>query len=243
MVNDHGEVFLMIGNDSAFLVGEGTCDTCRYIFTKVYNAQSLTDGTPAEVAERISLALRDVNGMPDNTALRELGFVLAPGNYSVVLVSLTPSLVMPGDPNDYFATEAIATWGVDPYFGVGHSPQTPYYRLGKADLGPAPYGNKRLGVVLGVPLYPPTQELMNRQDVIAEYRAALRERTTRPTVFALGLVDDRGPAAFEEPPPEFSCHTIVTLFILDGHHKIAAAALERVAIQILAFLPHDHLVS
>ena len=149
-------------------------------------------------------------------------------------------MVMPGGDEDYFAREAVATWDVDPYFGVGHSPETPYYRLGAADLGVVDYGSKRLGVVLGVPLFPPTQRLMNRRDVVDQYRAVLREGTARPTVLAVGLADDRGPATWEESPPEFSQHLIVTLYILDGHHKIAAAAAERLPIQFLAFLPHKY---
>jgi hypothetical protein len=32
---------------------------------------------------------------------------------------------------------------------------------------------------------------------------------------------------------------VVTFYILDGHHKIAAAAAERLPIQFLVFFPHQ----
>jgi hypothetical protein len=159
----------------------------------------------------------------------------------VALANLRPVMVMPGAEGDYFAHEAVATWGVDPYFGVGHFPNTPYYRLGTVDLGALDYGGNRLGVIIGAPLFPPTQEIMNSQEVIASYRAILSDGAAKPTVLALGLVDERGPAVWGDPAPEFTRHLIVTLFILDGHHKIAAAAADGLPIQFLVFAPHAHL--
>ena len=81
---------------------------------------------------------------------------------------------------------------------------------------------------------------MNKPEVVAEYRELLRHGQSRPTVFAIGLADDRGPATWPDPAPEFSRHLIVTLYILDGHHKIAAAAAEGSSIQFLAFFPHRY---
>ena len=95
-------------------------------------------------------------------------------------------------------------------------------------------------LVLGVPLYPPTQAIMNRQDAIADYRRIIKAGSSRPTVLALGLAEDRGPATWDEPPPKYSRHLIATLFILDGHHKLAAAAAEGLPIQLLVFFPHQY---
>jgi hypothetical protein len=213
-------IYLTVGGVNAYQTGFWICDTCRYIFSKVMGAQQLTEGVPAETAAEISAMLRDVQGMPDEAVLTDIARVLMPGSYSVVLTSLEAHLVMPGQPEDYFAAEAVATWGVDPYFGVGHSPETPYYRLGTRDLGRVEYGGKRLGVVLGVPLFPPTQKYMNNQDTVSEYRKLLAAGETQPTVLALGLVDDRGPATWEQPTPEYTRHLIVTLYVLDGHTNL-----------------------
>jgi hypothetical protein len=204
-------------------------------------AQTLAEGSNKELAQQLSIALKDVRHMPDAATLAALGTIFAPGLYSVALMRLRPELTLPGGPKDYFANEAVATWGLDPYFGVPESPRTPYYRLGTAPLGDVSYGGKMLGVALGVPLYPPTQKVMNRQEVIDTYRNTLHEGSENPTAFALGLVDDRGPAVWDGPAPEYSRHLIVTLYILDGHHKVAAAAAEHVPLQFLVFFPHSHL--
>jgi len=241
VLKDKKEAYLTIGGETAFRTGYDLCDTCSYVFRKVMPAQSLTEGTDDKLAQRVSTVLKDVRQMPDSALLAHLGTIFARGTFSVALVSLTPQLTMPGDSKDYFANEAVATWGLDPYFGVPESPRTPYYRLGSAPLGEVSHGGKLLGVALGAPLYPPTQGAMNRQDVIRNYRSVLRGGTENPTALALGLVEDRGPAVWGDPAPEYSRHLIVTLYILDGHHKIAAAAAENLPLQFLVFLAHSHL--
>jgi len=62
-------------------------------------------------------------------------------------------------------------------------------------------------------------------------------KSSRPNVLALGLVDDRGPDA----QPDYTRHLVVTLYILGGHHKIAAAAQAALAMQFLILLPHTSL--
>ena len=72
------------------------------------------------------------------------------------------------------------------------------------------------------------------------YREALRTKSSRPTVLARGLVGDRGPANWDAQP-DYTRHLVVTRYILDGHHKIAAAAQAGLAVQFLIFLPHTFL--
>jgi len=76
-----------------------------------------------------------------------------------------------------------------------------------------------------------------RRPHFGSYREALRTKSSRPNVLALGLVDDRGPDA----QPDYTRHLVVTLYILDGHHKIAAAAQAALAMQFLILLPHTFL--
>ncbi len=235
---DEGPV-LTVGGERAFVAGRHICETCEYIFTKVGPADHLEPAIEASAARALSVALRDVQAMPDARTLSEFGTILTPGEYTVVLASLVPELAMPGDHADYFAHEAVATWGVDPFFGVGHCAATPYYRLGTRNLGDAKFGGGRLGVVLGVPLYPPTQPLLNREEVVARYRRVLQIGDEKPTVLAVGVVDERGPGTHEDPSPEFTRHMVVALFVLDGHHKLAAAAAGHLPVQFLVFLPHD----
>lgn len=234
-------VYLTIGGETAFEGSPDTCDTCASVFTKLTPADSLQESVAAEAAGRISQLLQDVRAMPEARTLAHIGAVLPHGRHSVVLAALTPVLTMPGDSSDYFANEAAATWGIDPYFGVPHSPRTPYYRLGSVRLGAVKYGGSRLGVALGVPLYPPTQPLMVRREMVDRYRRLLRSGSAHPAAFALGVVEDRGPAVWAAERPEFTRHVVVTLFLLDGHHKALAAAEEHLPLQFLIFFPHYHL--
>ena len=45
-----------------------------------------------------------------------------------MLFEIVPRLVFPADADDYFATEQVATWNVEAFWGLPHHPQTPYYR-------------------------------------------------------------------------------------------------------------------
>ncbi len=236
-LNEAREWHLMLGDDPAYLAAYAMCDTCRYVFTKVMPGQFLSEAVPAGAYQRISEQLSNVASMPSNEVLQAIGSIIPGGDYSVVLAQFKPLLVVPGGEDDYFSEEAVATWGLDPYFGIGHCPETPYYRLARHDLGSVPYGGRHLGVVLGVPLFPPT--LMRQTAAVETYRAILRSGSASPTALAIGLVDDRGPATWLDPPPNYSRHLIVSLFVLDGHHKLLAAANEGCAIQILSFFPRS----
>ena len=76
-----------------------------------------------------------------------------------------------------------------------------------------------------------------RRPISAPTGRPCARKSSRPNVLALGLVDDRGPDA----QPDYTRHLVVTLYILDGHHKIAAAAQAALAMQFLILLPHTFL--
>jgi hypothetical protein len=229
-----------IGGETAYKGPYDRCETCAYLFVKVRSAQSVPEGAGKDDAGKLAELLRNLQRLPDEETLATIGRVFAPGMYSVMLLCLAPRLALPGDRSDYFAHEVVDTWGVNRFSGVADSPLTPYYRLGTQAFGDVWYGGKRLGVVLGAPLYPPTEATMMDPEVVASYREDLRSNRARPTVLALGLVDDRGPATWHTQPT-YTRHLIVTLYILDGHHKIAAAAQAALAVQFLIFFPHTFL--
>lgn len=134
MRDEQRKVHLSIGGETAFEATPATCDTCHYLFTKLRPADSLKDAVDPDLVERIRGLLKDMREMPDELALGEVASVLERGRYTAALVSLVPQLTMPGDEHDYFAHEAVETWGLDPYYGAPHSPRTLYYRLGSTPL-------------------------------------------------------------------------------------------------------------
>ena len=191
--NDEREVCVTIGGETAYKGPYDRCETCAYLFEKVRSAQFVPEEAGKDDAGKLAELPRNLQRLPDEETLATIGRVFAPGMYSVMLLCLAPRLALPGDRSDYFAHEVVDTWGVNRFSGVADSPLTPYYRLGTQAFGDVWYGGKRLGVVLGAPLYPPTEATMMDPEVVASYREDLRSNRARPTVLALGLVDDRGP--------------------------------------------------
>ncbi len=239
LVREEQRVFLAIAGDRTFELPLAICDTCAFVFEKLKRTPSLAQGGQPQVAQRVSRLLNDMREMPDELTLAEIATPFAPGGYTAALVRLLPQLISPSGPDDYFGNEAVATWPPARNLAVPHEPQTPYYRVGTADLGAVPYGGNRLGVALAIPLYRPSSR-WNRREVIERYRQLLRDGVTRPTALVLGLVEDRGPATWDEQP-EFSRHLVVSLFLIDGHHKVLAAAEEGLPVQFLALFPDKYL--
>jgi hypothetical protein len=86
----------------------------------------------------------------DDEVLQVYGTVLPKSEYTVLLLEITPRLVEPGAPSDYFTHEQVTTWGVDPAVGSLDDPGTPYYRTFEA-----PVGKDRHLYEFVVPMVPP----------------------------------------------------------------------------------------
>jgi hypothetical protein len=70
-------------------------------------------------------------------------------------------------------------------------------------------------------------------DRIAFYAEALREGR-RPTAVALSVLDVKGPA------DDGVDHWCLAHYLVDGHHKVAAAAYIQKEITLIAFIALDH---
>jgi hypothetical protein len=75
-------------------------------------------------------------------------------------------------------------------------------------------------------MVPPT---WNDRDRVAGYEEQIRDGA-RPTVLALSILDHT------QPFDSFDAHTGLMHFVLDGHHKIEAAARLGVEITVLSLL-------
>jgi hypothetical protein len=76
--------------------------------------------------------------------------VLNASPYTAMLLELTPRLVEPGGPGDYFREEQVATWGADAEHAT-----TPYYRGRDLALAPDEHWERHL-FELVVPMLPPS---------------------------------------------------------------------------------------
>jgi hypothetical protein len=193
------------------------CGTCPAIFKKLAEPK----------AADLELANEFLNAglsVIDDAVLGVYGKALPKSEYTVLLLEITPRLVLPGTPMDYFTHEQVTTWGVDPFAGVADDLGTPYYRTFET-----PVGKGRHLYEFVVPMVPPS---WNDREIVAEYVRA--HGVESATAVAYSLLDVLQPAM--DKGDDYYEHWVLSHFLLDGHHKIEAAAASGRPIRLLSLL-------
>jgi hypothetical protein len=221
--------FLTLDGKPAYHIGN-ICNTCEFFFERLGGA------TRSVSAERLASDL--ATGVPSMHAawLRSVGELLPPGEYVPFYTQVTPRLVTPGRAGDYYAEEQVATLGVDAFRGLPHDPRTEYYRGRVVPLPPTTFG-KRAAFEFVIPMFPHGWLDAAR---VAEYRA--RTAGAPPTALALSVLDVKGPATWDEAPAVAE-HWCLAHYLLDGHHKVYAAASAGAPVGVLSFLAVDQSVA
>ncbi len=211
--------YLTLDGKRAYHIGN-ICNTCSFFFERLDGAnRSLEE---AKVVADLSAGLTRL----DHTTNCSLGQLLPPDQYIVCLLDERPAFVAPGAPADYFSHEQIALWGPDGFWGLPHHPHTEYYRLAEAPIRTS----GRLFQFL-VPMFP--KQWLN-EEVVAQYASQISVGR-RPTAVAISLLDVKQPANWEDEPPVTE-HWCLAHYLLDGHHKVWAAARTGQPITLLSFL-------
>lgn len=191
------------------------CGTCPALFKKLAEPER-ADLALANV--RLTEAMEQI----DDSVLRAYGKVLPRSEYTVLLLEVAPQLVEPGSASDYFTHEQVATWGVDPAVGSPEDPGTAYYRTFES---PMPKDGHLYEFV--VPMVPPS---WNDSARVAQYTGAAEPGTA----VAYSLLDVIQPAMDEGE--DYYEHWVLTHFLLDGHHKVEAAAAAGSPVRLLALV-------
>lgn len=206
--------YLTLDGERAYHIGN-ICDTCPFFFERLEGAREPL--SPTELSERLRAGL---SWLPAEVV--ETAAALVPdGDYHVLLLRLRPQLALPGGENDYFAHEQVELFGLEPFWGLPHNPRVPYYRAGTARiaLGASARTTSAALHQLVVPMIAPTT-------LDQEATAAYAERFARgeePTALAVGVLDAKAPVIYEGDP-EVTEHWCLAHYLLDGHHKMQAAA-------------------
>lgn len=217
-----GDRFLTLDGKPAYHLGN-ICNTCSFMFERLDGAnRSLT-------AEQLGDRLAAGTPPMDQEWLAAVGALLPVGDYIPFYVRVSPALVTPLGPGDYFAAEQVATWGVDGFWGLPHHPRTEYYRGREIPLPPARFGARGLFEFV-VPMFP---HGWLDTDRVAEYRARAAEEP--PTALALSVLDVKAPATWNAPPPVAE-HWCLAHYLLDAHHKTYAAATAGAPVGLLSYL-------
>lgn len=198
------------------------CGTCPFLFQRLDTA-SETVSLP-DLGARLTEGLDEL----DDGIVSAFGGLLPEGGYLPLLLSLAPALVAPVRDGDYFAGEQVATWGIDAFWGLPQYPATPYYRTFETPVDPSAHLYEFV-----VPMVPPS---WNDRDVMARHAAALAS-SDRLTAVAVSTLDVCAPAV--DQGPDWYTHWCLTHFLLDGHHKLQAAAETGRPLRLLSLLSVD----
>jgi hypothetical protein len=198
------------------------CGTCQFLFKRQYGANDTVSLT--EMEERLA---DGVDGL-DDEVITTFASLLPTREYLPMLLRVEPRLVKPVQPGDYFSEEQVATWGVEAFWGLPEYPSTPYYRTFETAVDAETHLFEFV-----VPMVPPS---WNDRARVARHRGRL-EASHRPTAVAVATLDVCAPAV--EVGDDYFAHWGLTHFLLDGHHKLQAAAESGTALQLLSLLAVD----
>jgi hypothetical protein len=185
--------------------------------------------------------LGNIDSVPSNEVLKKLARVLEPGSYYPTVVQGTVRAIIPGAPDDYFSTDVVRLFGLDPPdYKEPAGSRTSYYRLG-ADCelkrtGRVEEQYKALVTAIVMPLHEPSQ--LNRQRI--EFWKRQQIAGANLTAFAVSVLDDQQPAMSRaDDTYPYVEQFLFTICLLDGHHRIQAAAELGVPVRILSLLARD----
>jgi hypothetical protein len=230
---------LTIGSERVFEYGN-PCGTCGIVFRKV-----------GSVADRVSDAqavqlLGELDALPPLDALRRLARVLQPGEYCPSIVAGTVKLIAPGAADDYFATDVFRLFRVIVRDDTADDtaaadPGTPYYRFGVDHAldrtGRLSGHHKALVTAVVMPLQDPAR--LDRERIA--YWKRQHDAGMALTAFAVAVLDNQAPAK-ELPDPTYPYEEmlLLTLCLLDGHHRLQAAAELGASVRILSLLTMEY---
>lgn len=205
--------FLAIDGVPAMHIGN-ICGTCSFFFERLDGASK-----PSIDILRTDLAGGLVDIHP--ATVERFGALLPEGRYALALIERPHVRVEQGTADDYFVRDKQ-----DPYDDP-MEPNTHYYRLNErsaVDLGKDQYGDSNLGFEFIIPLAQPVDAA-----TISSYRERI-DAGVRPTAISLSVLDIKQPSNGDT-------HWCMAHYLLDGHHKVEAAAQAQKPVTLLAFLP------
>ncbi|CAN5363720.1 hypothetical protein BH09ACT1_BH09ACT1_02980 [soil metagenome] len=194
------------------------CGTCPLVFERLEGSNRTLSSQ--ELQARLNSGLSTIA----DDVLSAASILVPEATYLPMLLAIRPKLVMPSGKSDYFAHEQIAHRGIDSFWGLPQHPKTPYYRAGSGKTTDHDFLFEFV-----VPMLPPT---WNDRDQVARYEQQIRSGA-KPTVLALSILDRT------QPFDSFDAHSGLIHFVLDGHHKLEAAARLGTEITVLSLLSID----
>lgn len=199
------------------------CGTCPVLFQRLEGASSTL--SIEELQDRLDQGLSGI----DSDVLAAVAPLLPAAAYLPMLIRVTPRLVTPAAAGDYFAHEQVATWSLNGFWGLPENPRTPYYRTFET---PVPDSSHLYEFI--VPMVPPTWN----DRIRVRLHARALQASSLPTAVAVSTLDISQPALAHQSSDYYQ-HWALTHFLLDGHHKLEAAATTGRPLQLLTLVSID----
>jgi hypothetical protein len=196
-----------------------SCQTCPPLFRRL--AELPESGLPSvtEFKDRLANGLEAV----DEDVLAVVSGVLPLGEYVPLVLRLWPRLVLPGEPGDYFSEERLVAFPEhEPWAG---QPSGVYYRGTTMQLSDS--------VELFEFVLPLIAASSLNPERVRHYETLIRGGAS-PTALALSILD--GSLGRDTDLPMSPFHWALGHFLLDGNHKIQAAALLGVPLTVMTVL-------
>jgi hypothetical protein len=218
--------FLTFEGREAFHIGN-VCDTCAFFFKRVEGAT--VDLHVENISERLSDGLTSL----DTETVETLVQIMPKSHYIVGLFKLKPQPVSPRERGDYFSSEDL---DYEDWFGLigpphPHDPRTSYFRVeGRSNLEIQFDDQIAHAFEFIIPLI--ANERLNQARIESFERAM--DRGIEPTLVSLSVLDVKGGGFGQR------IHWCLAHYLIDGHHKLAAAARKGREITLLAFVAVDH---
>jgi len=187
-------------------------------------------------------AIGDLAAVPSNDVLLKIGRILEPGSYHPSVLEGSVRLVEPGAADDYFAHDVVRLFGLEPPdCEEPGSPKTSYYRFGADHVlgrtGRLNGPHKALVTAVVMPLHAPNQ--LSRERI--EYWKQRQRAGLYLTAFAVSVLDNQAPAmAPHDDSYPYEEQFLLTNCLVDGHHRVQAAAELGVPIRILALVAREY---
>ncbi|NGM49913.1 hypothetical protein G5B46_09880 [Caulobacter sp. 602-2] len=207
--------FLTIDGQPAYLIGN-VCNTCTFFFERKEGAKG---GLGVEaLAETLEAGVSELAaGLTEQMAA-----AMPSGRYDALLLRVEPQATIHGGPGDYFTSEQLKAWGPCGAWNPKNEPAAPYYRAG---VRPVASTEQLFEFIM--PMFPPGDLAPSRID---HYRALI-EDGQEPTALAISVLDVKY--------TDEETHWCLAHYLLDGHHKVEAAARNGRPITLVSFLAHE----
>lgn len=211
--------YLTVDRKPAFHMGN-ICGTCAFLFERLEGADQKI--AARQISDQLQVGLVDIPG----ELLSAVSELVPMGEYVAILLEIQPRKIALGSSEDYFASEQLALFGKDPVWGLAHCPKIEYYRSLTRSLG-----DHRALFEFLVPMHPDTS--LNKEQIQLYQQLIISGQC--PTALAISILDVKQPADWRDGT-EITEHWCLAHYLIDGHHKVYAAAHEGRPIRLLSLL-------